>query len=69
MWSVLRGLALAVSLVEPVPVRQESVLIRLWEDPRPIATRDLFWGAGSADRAPRPRSRSSKIRPAARSRR
>ncbi len=24
----------------------------LWTDPGPIASRDLFWGAGSADRAP-----------------
>jgi hypothetical protein len=54
MWSVLCGLALVLSLVEPEPAGQESVLIRLWDDPRPIATRDLFWGAGSADRAPRP---------------
>jgi hypothetical protein len=25
----------------------------LWKDPGPIAERDLFWGQGSADRAPR----------------
>jgi hypothetical protein len=54
MWSVIQGLALAATLVDPQPGRQESVLIRLWEDPRPIATRDLLWGAGSADRAPKP---------------
>ena len=26
----------------------------IWRDPGPIAQRDLFWGAGSADRAPKP---------------
>jgi hypothetical protein len=31
-----------------------GVLVRLWQDPQPIASRDLFWGAGSPDRQPRP---------------
>lgn len=26
----------------------------LWRDPGPIASRDLFWGSGSADRSPQP---------------
>lgn len=26
----------------------------LWRDPGPIATKDLFWGPGSAERAPQP---------------
>lgn len=26
----------------------------LWKDPGPVASRDLYWGAGSADRAPKP---------------
>ncbi len=32
---------------------QDSVAVRLWQDPRPIAARDLEWGAGAADRAPK----------------
>jgi hypothetical protein len=32
---------------------QDSVAVRLWQDPRPIAARDLKWGAGAADCAPK----------------
>ena len=34
--------------------RQVQGIPVLWRDPGPIASRDLFWGAGSADRAPKP---------------
>lgn len=32
----------------------EGVLARLWEDPGPVGARDLQWGAGAPDRAPKP---------------
>lgn len=57
----LAATALALSLsgcalmqnttVDPRPAGRTPVL---WTDPSPIAARDLFWGTGSADRAPRP---------------
>ena len=28
---------------------QDSVAVRLWQDPRPVAARDLKWGAGAPD--------------------
>ena len=31
----------------------EGILARLWQDPTPIASRDLQWGAGSPERAPK----------------
>ncbi|MBA3949416.1 MAG: hypothetical protein H0X44_05655 [Acidobacteria bacterium] len=37
--------------VEPRPPGRTPVL---WMDPAPVATRDLFWGPGSSERAPRP---------------
>ena len=33
---------------------KDTILARLWQDPSPIAARDLRWGAGSPERAPRP---------------
>lgn len=30
----------------------DAVLVRIWEDPRPIASRDLYWGPGRPSRAP-----------------
>lgn len=36
-----------------VPVQANPKAI-LWSDPGPIASRDLLWGGGSADRAPKP---------------
>jgi hypothetical protein len=41
---------LAVSTVSA----QDTVPVRLWQDPRPVANRDLRWGSGAQDRAPRP---------------
>lgn len=37
--------------VEPRPAGRTPVL---WMDPSPVGARDLFWGTGSAERAPRP---------------
>lgn len=58
---VLAAAALALSLsacalvqnttVEPRPAGRTPVL---WTDPSPIGARDLFWGTGSSERAPRP---------------
>jgi hypothetical protein len=31
----------------------EGILARLWQDPGPMSSRDLRWGAGSAERAPK----------------
>ena len=33
--------------------QEEAKKARLWKDPGPIATRDLLWGSGAADRAPK----------------
>ncbi len=41
-------------LVVSLANAQETVSVRLWHDPRPVAGRDLRWGSGSQDRAPRP---------------
>ncbi len=43
--------ALACLLSIALPAQAQNVL---WTDPGPIATRDLFWGNGSAERAPKP---------------
>jgi hypothetical protein len=40
-----------VPAVTPVSADIEKVL---WRDPGPIGGRDLYWGAGSAERAPKP---------------
>lgn len=47
------ALVVAIFVVEPA-VADQGILARLWEDPRPVASRDLYWGAGSQARAPRP---------------
>lgn len=46
-------LALALSAAVSM-ASADGVLARLWQDPRPIGARDLRWGPGSADRAPKP---------------
>ena len=49
-------LAAAVALVVlggGVRQEREAILARLWQDPTPIAARDLEWGAGAPDRAPK----------------
>lgn len=43
--------ALVCLLSIGLPAQAQNVL---WTDPGPIATRDLFWGNGSAERAPKP---------------
>lgn len=46
-------LAAAIGVTSVSGADGDSVLVRLWEDPQPIAARDLFWGAGSSERQPR----------------
>jgi hypothetical protein len=47
-------LAAAIGVTSGARADGDGVLVRLWEDPQPIAARDLYWGAGSRDRQPRP---------------
>ena len=57
MWNVVGGAALAAAIgawAGAAAGEPAGTLIRLWEDPRPVPGRDLRWGAGSPDRAPRP---------------
>jgi len=49
-----RLLLTGVSLLVATGVAAQTVPVRLWQDPRPIAKRDLRWGSGAPDRAPRP---------------
>lgn len=46
-------LAVAACVIA-APQSSDGILVRLWQDPAPIASRDLRWGPGSADRAPKP---------------
>ena len=57
MWNGVAGAALAVAIggwAGAAAGEPAGTLIRLWEDPRPVAARDLRWGPGSPERAPRP---------------
>jgi hypothetical protein len=49
-WATL----VAAACVVASPPSSDSILVRLWQDPTPIASRDLRWGPGSAARAPKP---------------
>ncbi len=46
-------LALVVS-VAPSGRAVETTTQVLWRDPGPLGTKDLYWGPGNADEAPRP---------------
>jgi hypothetical protein len=50
--SFMMALALAGVLAHQVSRNEDTNQGKLWSDPGPIASRDLFWGSGSADRAP-----------------
>jgi hypothetical protein len=41
-------------VARPAPAAAADSIKLLWRDPGPIALRDLYWGPGSADRAPKP---------------
>ena len=51
---VMCGVAACVVGVEPAARAAEAESKILWRDPGPIAKRDLYWGKGSAARAPKP---------------
>jgi len=46
--------AAGFTLLVASAVNAQTVPVRLWQDPRPIASRDLRWGSGAPDRAPLP---------------
>jgi hypothetical protein len=46
------GCATTSQTLKPAAPADASAPPVLWRDPGPIASRDLFWGAGAADRAP-----------------
>jgi hypothetical protein len=48
------GLALSAALCAAHQAQSFQEARVLWRDPGPIAQRDLFWGSGSAERAPKP---------------
>ena len=53
--ALLAGVLWSVALSAALPVTDRPDTIRvLWRDPGPIGAKDLYWGAGSADRAPKP---------------
>jgi hypothetical protein len=56
---VITALAVCLCLAPPgagpiASVEASDTFRFLWRDPGPIALRDLYWGAGSAARAPKP---------------
>lgn len=48
------GLVLAVGVFAAHQAQSAGQSNVLWRDPGPIARRDLYWGGGSAERAPKP---------------
>lgn len=48
------GLVLAAGLFAAHQAQSFGQSRVLWRDPGPLAQRDLFWGGGSGDRAPKP---------------
>lgn len=46
--------AICAAALMPVSASAQTVTVRLWQDPSPVAARDLRWGSGAPDRAPRP---------------
>ena len=53
--ALLAGVLWSIALSAALPVTERPDTIRvLWRDPGPIGAKDLYWGAGSADRAPKP---------------
>jgi hypothetical protein len=51
---VVGALVVGASHVTGQEARDTTARAVLWSDPGDVATRDLFWGPGSADRAPQP---------------
>jgi hypothetical protein len=49
-----RVIALWAAALMPLQAGAQAVTVRLWQDPGAIASRDLRWGSGAPDRAPRP---------------
>lgn len=49
-----RIVAICAAAIMPLSAGAQSVTVRLWQDPSPVAARDLRWGSGAPDRAPRP---------------
>jgi len=47
------GCASTPQTLKPAAPKDASARAVLWRDPGRIASRDLFWGSGAADRAPR----------------
>ncbi|MEX2273669.1 MAG: hypothetical protein WD690_19540 [Vicinamibacterales bacterium] len=51
-WLSLLAAVIVVLFAASAARPQETA--RLWQDPGPLASRDLFWGNGSQERAPQP---------------
>ena len=49
---VSAGCATSSQSLKPAASADAAAPAVLWRDPGPIASRDLFWGSGAADRAP-----------------
>jgi hypothetical protein len=52
--ALLTGVLWTALLAAPSVTERPDTIRVLWRDPGPIGARDLYWGAGSADRAPKP---------------